>query len=105
MSNESYRSAGVDLEEGSNVKQNLTAFSKSTHLPKVLTTNNSFAGLYCLDGYKEPVLVSSIDPVGTKLIVATYLDRYEALGVDLVNLNINDILTCGARPLFFLDYI
>ena len=105
MSNESYRLAGVDLEEGSKVKQNIAAFSQSTHGPKVLNTKNSFAGLYRLDGYEEPVLVSSIDPVGTKLIVANYLGRYESLGVDLVNLNINDILTCGARPLFFLDYI
>ncbi len=105
MPGESYRSAGVDLEAASKVKKSIQAYSRSTYGPQVLDRDNSFAGLYRLQGYKEPVLVASIDPVGTKLKVAAYLGRYESLGVDLVNLNINDILTCGAKPLFFLDYI
>ena len=105
MPSESYRLAGVDLEASSKVKKGIRASSRSTYGPQVLDRDNSFAGLYCLEGYKEPVLVASIDPVGTKLMVAAFLGRYESLGIDLVNLNINDVLTCGARPLFFLDYI
>ena len=61
--------------------------------------------MYRLDGYREPVLVSSTDGVGTKLLIGTLLGHYESLGIDLVNLNVNDVLTRGARPLFFLDYI
>jgi phosphoribosylformylglycinamidine cyclo-ligase len=71
----------------------------------VLGSLGSFAGLYALSGYESPVLVASTDGVGTKLKVALELGRFDTIGADLVNLSINDVLTTGARPLFFLDYI
>ncbi|MEE8204934.1 MAG: AIR synthase related protein, partial [Dehalococcoidales bacterium] len=64
-----------------------------------------FGSLFELKGFKQPVLVSSVDGVGTKLKIATALARHDSIGVDLVNHCVNDILTCGAEPLFFLDYI
>jgi phosphoribosylformylglycinamidine cyclo-ligase len=71
----------------------------------VLGEEGRFSGLFGLQGYRDPVLVSSTDSVGTKLKVAVLADSYESLGQDLVNLNVGDILTSGAKPLFFLDYI
>jgi phosphoribosylformylglycinamidine cyclo-ligase len=71
----------------------------------VLGEEGRFSGLFQLAGYRDPVLVSSTDSVGTKLQVAVLMDSYESLGEDLVNLNVGDILTSGAKPLFFLDYI
>ena len=105
MPGETYLSAGVDLETSREIKERIKAFSRFTQGPQVMSTGGDFAGLYRLEGYKEPLLVSSADGVGTKLKVASYLGHYESLGIDLVNLNINDILTRGAKPLFFLDYI
>ncbi len=64
-----------------------------------------FGGLFEFKGYKEPVLVSSVDGVGTKLKIANALDKHDTIGIDIVNHCVNDILTCGAEPLFFLDYI
>jgi len=64
-----------------------------------------FGGLFEFKGYKEPVLVSSVDGVGTKLKIASALVRHDTIGIDIVNHCVNDILTCGAEPLFFLDYI
>ena len=100
-----YRAAGVDLESLEEIKEKIGAFSRITHGPEVLSAVGGFAGMYHLEGYRDPVLVSSADGVGTKLMIASLLDHYESLGIDLVNLNINDILTRGARPLFFLDYL
>jgi phosphoribosylformylglycinamidine cyclo-ligase len=71
----------------------------------VLAGPGLFGGLFELKGFKKPVLVSSVDGVGTKLKIANALDRYDTIGIDLVNHCVNDILTCGAEPLFFLDYI
>ncbi len=105
MPGESYLSAGVDVEAAQEIKERIKAFSRFTQGPQVMNEGGDFAGLYRLEGYKEPVLVASADGVGTKLKVAAYLGHYESLGIDLVNLNINDIFTRGARPLFFLDYI
>ena len=102
---ETYLSAGVDLDTLDRIKEKIGAFARITHGPQVLGPTGSFAGAYLLEGYREPVLVSSTDGVGTKVRVGTLLGHYESLGLDLVNLNVNDILTRGARPLFFLDYI
>jgi phosphoribosylformylglycinamidine cyclo-ligase len=105
MSAKAYKAAGVDLEAADSIKENIVAFASLTHGPDVLKNGNSFAGLYRLSGYKKPVLISSTDGVGTKLKIASFLDHYESIGVDLVHLNVNDIITCGGKPLFFLDYI
>ena len=74
-------------------------------LPEVLSGVGFFGGLFEFKGYKEPVLVSSVDGVGTKLKIASALARHDTIGIDIVNHCVNDILTCGAEPLFFLDYI
>ena len=102
---ETYRSAGVDLEALEGVKERIGALSRITHGPQVLGAPGGFAAMYRLEGYKEPVLVSSTDGVGTKLRIASLLGHHESLGIDLVNLNVNDVLTRGAKPLFFLDYM
>ena len=102
---ETYLRAGVDIEALDQIKEKIAAFSRITHGPQVLDSVGGFAGMYRLDGYREPVLVSSTDGVGTKLRIGSMLGHYESLGIDLVNLNVNDMLTRGARPLFFLDYI
>ena len=102
---ETYLSAGVDAEALDGIKEKIGAFSRITHNRHVISTPGGFAGSYQLEGYREPVLVSSADGVGTKSTIASLLQHYESLGIDLVNLNVNDILTQGARPLFFLDYI
>ena len=73
--------------------------------PEVLGEAGFFGGLFEFKGYNQPVLVSSVDGVGTKLKIASALARHNTVGIDLVNHCVNDILTCGAEPLFFLDYI
>ena len=105
MSSDSYRSSGVDLESLDSLKERIKGFAALTHGPEVLGAGGSFAGVYQLAGYREPMLVASTDGVGTKLKIAAQLGHYESIGEDLVTLNVNDILTRGARPLFFLDYI
>lgn len=77
----------------------------STHGPDVLAGVGSFGAMYRLQGYTDPVLVTSTDPVGTKLRLATLMGRYDTIGEDLVHACINDVIVCGARPVFFLDYI
>jgi len=77
----------------------------TTLRPEVLSGVGFFGGLYEFKGYRQPVLVSSVDGVGTKLKIASALGRHDTIGIDLVNHCVNDILTCGAEPLFFLDYI
>ena len=105
MSADAYSSAGVDLQAADSLKQSIRDLASTTHGPQVLGSIGAFAGLYRLEGFKEPVLVASTDGVGTKLKVASLAGSYESLGIDLVNLNVNDVITCGAKPLFFLDYI
>ena len=100
-----YLSAGVDVEALSGLKERIGAFARITHGPQVIDSSGGFAGLFRLEGYREPVLVSSTDGVGTKLKIGSLLGHYESLGIDSVNMNLGDILTKGARPLFFLDYI
>lgn len=105
MSSNAYRSAGVDLQAVDSLKEQIGAFASLTHGSEVLKGVGAFAGLYRLRNYKNPVLAASTDGVGTKLKVASLLGHYESLGIDLVNLNVNDVITCGAKPLLFLDYI
>ena len=105
LSGNTYYSAGVALDEMEGLKDRIKAFSAMTHGPEVLDARGGFAGLYQLAGYREPVLVASADGVGTKLKIASLLGHFESVGQDLVSLNVNDILTKGAKPLFFLDYV
>ena len=105
MDSNTYSSSGVDLGSMEALKDRIKAFASLTHGPEVIGSGGSFAGLYTLSGYKNPVLVSSTDGVGTKLRVAAQMGHFESVGEDLVTLNVNDILTKGAKPLFFLDYI
>ena len=102
-----YAAAGVDIALGNRVKKGLQEKLRSTFGPEVLGRIGGFGGLFRADfgGLREPVLVSSVDGVGTKLKVAIALGRHESIAQDLVNHCINDIAVIGARPLFFLDYI
>jgi phosphoribosylformylglycinamidine cyclo-ligase len=102
-----YAAAGVDVDLGNQVKSRIHDRVKITHGPEVLGKVGGFGGLFCpnFKGMKEPVLVSSVDGVGTKLKLAFALDRHDTVGQDLVNHCVNDIAVVGARPLFFLDYI
>jgi len=102
-----YAAAGVDVDLGNRVKKGIHALVRSTHGPEVLGKIGGFGGLFRPDfaGLRDPVLVSSVDGVGTKLKIAFATGRHETIGQDLVNHCINDIAVIGARPLFFLDYI
>ncbi len=102
-----YAAAGVDIELGNTVKATLPDLLKSTHRREVLGSVGGFGGLFALDvkKYRQPVLVSSVDGVGTKLKIAFALDRHDTIGEDLVNHCVNDIAVLGAEPLFFLDYL
>jgi phosphoribosylformylglycinamidine cyclo-ligase len=102
-----YAQAGVDVDLGNTLKRGIQSIVRSTHGPEVLGKIGAFGGLFKADfkGMKEPVLVSSVDGVGTKLKVAFAVGRHDTIGQDLVNHCINDIAVLGARPLFFLDYI
>jgi phosphoribosylformylglycinamidine cyclo-ligase len=105
----SYAAAGVDVNLGNRVKSGIGALVRPTHGPEVLGGIGGFGGLFRPDfkgrGLKDPVLVSSVDGVGTKLKLAFATDRHDTIGADLVNHCVNDIAVTGARPLFFLDYI
>ena len=87
------------------LKERIRGLAASTHGPEVIEGGSSFAGLFQLGGEDGPVLVASTDGVGTKIKIAAQLGHFESIGRDLVTLNVNDILTKGARPLFFLDYV
>jgi len=102
---ETYAKAGVNIDIAAKAKELIKKQAKSTHHPEVLSGFGFFGGLFEFQGYKQPVLVSSVDGVGTKLKIASALDKHNTIGIDLVNHCVNDILTCGAEPLFFLDYI
>jgi phosphoribosylformylglycinamidine cyclo-ligase len=105
LASDAYRESGVDLDRMDGLKERIKGFAATTHSPQVLDSSGSFAGLYQLSGYREPVLVASTDGVGTKIKIAAQLGHFESVGQDLVILNVNDILTRGAKPLFFLDYV
>ena len=105
MTGETYQASGVQLDAMEDLKDRIRAFASMTHGPEVLSSGGGFAGLFQLSGYREPVLVASADGVGTKLKIAAQLGHFESIGQDLVTLNVNDILTKGAKPLFFLDYV
>jgi len=102
-----YRQAGVDIDAGNETVRRITALAKSTFTPAVLSDIGSFGGLFRLaaDRYRDPVLVSSADGVGTKLKIAFMTGRHDTIGADLVNHCVNDVLVQGAEPLFFLDYL
>ena len=107
MKQKAYARAGVDIDLGNRVKATLPQLLAATHRPEVLGKVGGFGGLFALDRrrYREPVLVSSVDGVGTKLKLAFALDRHDTIGQDLVNHCVNDIAVLGAEPLFFLDYL
>lgn len=107
MKPKAYAAAGVDIDLGNRLKSTLPAMLASTRRPGVLGKVGGFGGLFALDTrrYREPVLVSSVDGVGTKLKLAFTLDRHDTIGQDLVNHCVNDIAVIGAEPLFFLDYL
>ena len=107
MKQKAYARAGVDIDLGNKVKSTLPQLLAATHRPEVLGKVGGFGGLFALDvrKYKQPVLVSSVDGVGTKLKIAFTMDRHDTIGADLVNHCVNDIAVLGAEPLFFLDYL
>src|SRR5438445_9255654 len=102
-----YARAGVDIALGNRVKATLPQLLAATHRREVLGKVGGFGGLFALDArkYRQPVLVSSVDGVGTKLKLAFALNCHDTIGQDLVNHCVNDIAVLGAEPLFFLDYI
>jgi phosphoribosylformylglycinamidine cyclo-ligase len=113
MSPITYKDSGVDLETYEQAMQRLPRLMHRTFSPRVLRNDGGFAGLFQLDfncslfqrNYQDPVLVSGTDGVGTKLKVAQLANRHDTVGIDLVAMCVNDILCCGAEPLFFLDYV
>jgi phosphoribosylformylglycinamidine cyclo-ligase len=105
MSEDAYRGAGVNIDAGDKLVQNIKPLARSTHRSEVMSGLGGFSGFFALkQGYKQPVLVSGADGVGTKLLVAQQMGRHETVGIDLVAMCVNDIVVSGAEPLFFLDY-
>jgi phosphoribosylformylglycinamidine cyclo-ligase len=101
----SYEVAGVSIERGERAVDLMRSAVERTHGPEVVGAPGGFAGLYALAGYRDPVLATTIDGVGTKVLVAREVGRYYSLGADIVNHCANDVLSTGARPLCFLDYV
>ena len=106
MKGNTYSAAGVNIEQGNRLVNNIKSLVKSTNRQEVMSNIGGFAGLFSLDmqKYKEPILVSGTDGVGTKLMVAQQIGKHDTIGIDLVAMCANDILCHGAEPLFFLDY-
>src|SRR3954466_2780261 len=107
MKQKAYARAGVDIDLGNKVKATLPQLLASTHRRGGLGKVGGFGGPFALDvkKYREPILVSSVDGVGTKLKIAFAMDKHDTIGQDLVNHCVNDIAVLGAEPLFFLDYL
>ena len=103
----SYAAAGVDITAGYEGVKLMSADVKRTHIPGVVSDIGGFGGLFAPDitGMAEPVLVSGTDGVGTKLRLAMLMDKHDTIGIDCVAMCVNDVICCGAKPLFFLDYI
>ena len=103
----SYKDSGVDIEAGNELVERIKKHTRSTHIPGVLGDVGFFGSFFLpdLSGYKQPVLVSSTDGVGTKLKLAIELDIHDTVGIDLVAMSVNDLVVGGAKPLYFLDYI
>lgn len=101
-----YKESGVDIKAGDALVRSIKGIVKETHNASVLSNIGGFGGLFRpeFSAYEEPVLVSSVDGVGTKLNVSFLMEKYDTVGQDLVNHCVNDIAVCGAEPLFFLDY-
>src|SRR5688500_17961186 len=110
MSPVSYKDAGVDIDAGEDAVERIAAGAKRTYIPGVVGGVGGFGGLFSLKEalgggvLEDPVLVSGTDGVGTKLLVAVEANKHDTIGQDLVAMCVNDVLTTGARPLFFLDY-
>ena len=104
-SHQTYQQAGVDIDAADRATSLIKDLARSTRRPGVLSDVGPFGGLFQLQGYREPVLVSSTDSVGSKVHIALGMRRLGTVGVDLVNHCVNDIFVAGAEPLFFLDYI
>jgi len=102
---QTYAGAGVDITLAAQAKRHVARLAQSTTRPEVLSGVGPFGALFEFKGYRKPVIVSSVDSVGTKTRIAIALGKYDTVGIDIVNHCINDIFTCGAEPLFFLDYI
>ena len=107
MRKKAYARAGVDVDLGNRLKRHIRTLVRQTHGPQVLGKIGGFGGLFraSFPGMRDPILVSSVDGVGTKLKIAFALNKHDTVGADLVNHCVNDIAVVGARPLFFLDYI
>ena len=105
MPADAYKKAGVDIAAKNVSNRLIGEVVSKTFRPEVVGSAGFFGGMYEFKGYKNPVLVSSTDSVGTKTKIAIALDRYDTVGIDIVNHCVNDIFTSGASPIFFLDYI
>ena len=107
MSPLTYRQAGVNIDAADDFLRSIKPLVRSTSRPEVLGGIGGFSGLFLprLKGMKEPLLVSSTDGVGTKLMIADLLGKFDTVGIDLVAMNVDDVVVTGAEPLFFLDYI
>jgi phosphoribosylformylglycinamidine cyclo-ligase len=101
-----YRQAGVDIEAGEEAVRRIKAVAETTYIPGVLGSIGGFAGMFQLPaGLQDAVLVTSTDGVGTKLLLAQQTGKLDGVGIDLVGMSVNDVLTVGARPILFLDYV